>query len=233
MYKVLVLAAGIGGILFPMVGRGAEPTNETSTEDKQAPSDNTAPSAELPPPVSSHDPRPTVPSPMSSRSTGVIRQAGIGGPVAYARSSVLELGGGIIWSQTDNTTLLSISPTIGWFLLDNLELSAIVDVAYLRAGGNHAVFVTGLVEPSVHLPLSDHAFVFAGLGVGAAYGNGSGTGLALAPRIGLNFLIGRSGILSPALALNWSSNRAIETSEGTFMAVNTTYGAKLGYTVMW
>src|SRR3954453_23964272 len=63
--------------------------------------DNKVPARELPPAESSHDPKPAVPTlNTGDRSPTVVEQAGVGGPVAYGRGGVLELGGGLTWSQS-------------------------------------------------------------------------------------------------------------------------------------
>jgi hypothetical protein len=197
--------------------------------------ENKAPARELPPAESSHDPKPAVPTLTAGDKTpSVVEQAGVGGPVAYGRGGVLELGGGLTWSQTTNDTLLAVTPTIGWFFADNLEVSAIAQVNYNRLSGAAAqTYVTGLIEPSVHVPVSDTTFLFGGWGFGATYNRGVGTGFAMAPRLGMNVLVGRSGILTPSATMNWSSNSAIQTPQGTLVAVSTTWGANIGYTVMW
>ncbi|HET6343940.1 MAG TPA: hypothetical protein VFH51_03360 [Myxococcota bacterium] len=226
------------GVLFSALGLlvSAPAFAATTDSGNVSPShtENKAPGNELPPPQSSHDPRPAVPTLNSGeKSPTVVEQAGVGGPVAYGRAGVLELGGGMTWSQTSNDTLLAVTPTVGWFFTDNLELSAIGQVNYNRAGTASTTYVTGLLEPSVHVPVSDQAFVFGGWGFGATYNRGVGTGFAMAPRLGLNVLIGRSGVLTPSATMNWSSNSAIQTPQGTLVAVSTTWGANIGYTVMW
>ena len=186
----------------------------------------------LPPASSTHDPLPPAPSPVAGQDVGLVEQAGVGGDVAYARGGVLELGGNIDFSQQSGQTSLSVAPSVGWFFTDNVELTGIVRGTYTRVGGNQSTAITALVEPSIHLPISDAAFVFGGVGLGGAFTQG-GPGLAIAPRIGFNFLIGRSGVLTPALAMNWSSNDSIKTPDRTLLAVSTVYSANIGYTVMW
>lgn len=189
---------------------------------------------DLPPAQSSHDPIPPAPSPIVGRSLRLIRQAGIGGTTAYARSGVLELGGNLSFNSASNNVQLSVTPQIGHFITDNLELSLLANVGYNQLEGKHKTNVTVVVEPSVHLPIVDQLFVFAGTGVGVAYHQGLGTGVAVAPRIGFNMLVGRSGILTPSFNVNWSSNSALQTSDGqTVVAVHTQLGASLGYSVMF
>lgn len=195
--------------------------------------ENVRPRGELPAARSSHDPIPPAPSPIVGKSLRLVRQAGVGGPVAYARTGVLELGGGLSFNHASDTTTLSVTPSVGHFITDNLELSLLGTVAYNDTHGVRSTSVIAVVEPSVHLPVVDQFFVFGGMGVGMAFHQGRGTGVALAPRVGFNMLVGRSGILSPAFNVNWSSNSAIETANGDrAIAVRTMYGASLSYSVM-
>jgi hypothetical protein len=93
--------------------------------------------------------------------------------------------------------------------------------------------VKALIEPSFHLPFSQVAFGFLGLGAGVNYVTGADAGFALQPRLGANFLVGRSGVLTPALTVAYSTVEAIRTPAGAVLAVRSSYGMNIGYTVMW
>lgn len=79
-----------------------------------------------------------------------------------------------------------------------------------------------MVEPSYHLPFSDRLFAFAGLGIGLNYAEDPGVDLLFRPRLGLDVLVGRSGILKPAAFMDVGVNDGL--SAGGFEA---------GFTVMW
>jgi hypothetical protein len=196
------------------------------------------PRGNLPPPRSDHDPLPPVPAPTVPE-TGVTRQAGVGGSQAYGRAGVLELGGSAGFAAASNFTRFELSPSFGLFAVDNLELSLLTGFNYFRIGamdgapGSSATELKALVEPSFHLPFSQVAFGFLGLGAGVAYITGADAGFALQPRLGANFLIGRSGVLTPSLTAAYSTTDAIRTPAGTLLAVRTSYGMNIGYTVMW
>ncbi len=93
--------------------------------------------------------------------------------------------------------------------------------------------MTLLAEPSYHYPVNTMTFAFLGLGAGVASATVSGAGFALAPRAGVNIMIGRSGILTPAFQVVYNTSGSIQTPQGTLLAVTTSYGMNLGYTVMW
>ena len=56
-----------------------------------------------------------------------------------------------------------------------------------------------MLEPSYHLPVSDRLFVFLGIGFGLRYAEDPGVDFALRPKLGVDILVGRSGILKPAV----------------------------------
>jgi hypothetical protein len=191
------------------------------------------PSSSLPPPQSANDPTPPPAAPSLPRG-GLTEQAGVGGTQAYGRAGVLELGGSAGFSKASNFTSVSFSPTIGWFFVDNLELSAMVSINFIDAGAApSSTYMTLLAEPSYHLPVSDKIFIFAGIGAGLAYAKGPGAGFAVAPRLGMNAMVGRSGILTPAFNFVYSTSDVATTTQGTLLAVSTSYGMNIGYTVMW
>lgn len=195
----------------------------------------------LPPSQSDDDLAPPVPSPAPPPG-GLVKQAGIGGVVSYARSGVLELGGNASLAAADGYLRFAISPSIGWFMIDNIELSALIGFSHVRidtvddtgsAGTATQTLFSLLFEPSVHIPFTDSLFGFLGLGLGVSYDDVSGAGFALQPRLGLNVLVGRSGILSPAIYVQYTTTSAVQTDAGTLLAVSLGYGLNLGYTVMW
>ena len=196
------------------------------------------PRSQLPPPRSSNDPNPPVPAPTVPE-TGVTKQAGTGGTQAYARAGVLELGGSGGWAAASNFTRFELSPSFGMFVVDNVELSLLTAFNYFRIGSTEnnprtsATELKALLEPSFHLPFSQTAFGFLGLGAGVNYITGQSAGFALQPRLGANFLVGRSGVLTPSLNVAYSTVDAIRTPAGTLLAVQTSYGLNIGYTVMW
>ncbi len=194
------------------------------------PSDDQA----LPAPQSDHDEQPPVASPAAALPPGgVVEQAGVGGQVGYGRAGVLELGGSAGLTMASDIRAMNISPSIGWFVADNLELSAIASVANVKAGDESATVWSAVVEPSYHLPFNRSLFGFVGLGMGAAYEQKLGAGLAIAPRIGMNVLVGRSGVLSPSLSYEYITHNSMTEDEVTLVAVSSAMRINVGYTAMW
>jgi hypothetical protein len=186
----------------------------------------------LPPPTSTDEPRPPVALP-SPPPGGIVRQAGIGSPTGYGRAGVLELGGFAGLTAATDFLSTNVSPTIGWFFADNMQISAILGLAHLRTDDDSATMVSVLAEPSYHVPFNRSVFGFLGLGLGAAYQQGQGLGFAMAPRIGANIMVGRSGVLSPALSYQYNSHDTAEMEGDRYTVMSTALAATIGYTVMW
>jgi hypothetical protein len=193
--------------------------------------------AETPPPP---------PAPKLDPATDVAEQAGVEGTKAYASRGVLELGGFANFSGASNFTSIQLSPTAGMFIFDSFEVSAILGFNYVHQtiGPNtpaersdHKTIVRVLAEPSYHLPFSRTIWGFLGVGLGVATvprgGGGTSAGFDLAPRAGANFLVGRSGLLTPAVFVDYTTGESIETNGGNILGANTTYGVQAGYTAMW
>lgn len=185
----------------------------------------------LSPSRSDNDPSPNESTPDAKSADApdarFVENAGIGGTVSYGRQGVLELGGSAGFSANSEVTQFTLSPTVGWFIIDNLELSALLNITYVQTEDNFgnsssATLASVLAEPSYHHPFTPSIFGFAGVGVGFSYQTGPGVGFALAPRVGGNFLVGRSGIFTPALT--WEVNAGDQLDAIRVSA---------GYTVMW
>jgi len=164
--------------------------------------------------------------------SGVVYQAGIGGRTAYGRAGVVEFGGSAGFIRAGDLTQLSLSPSIGWFFLDNVQVSGIFSINYSNVDGESSSFYNVLAEPSFHLPFSDSIFGFVGLGFGPSYADDK-FGFALVPRLGMNAMVGRSGILTPALFMQYNTHEVAQAGNSTVLGVTLAYGLNVGYTIMW
>jgi opacity protein-like surface antigen len=207
---------------------GSERDTDSDGTDKDDPPND----GDLPQSQSDDDPQPEVPTP-GVPPTGLVEQAGVGGLVGYGRVGVVELGGSAGFAAGGGLTQFNVAPSIGWFAADNLELSAIMDLAHVRTDTGTGTMATVLVEPSYHLPFNKTTFAFAGVGIGGAYIKGPGLAFAMAPRIGGNFLIGRSGILTPSISWQYNTHETQEMGNVVLMQVSSAVRANVGYTVMW
>jgi hypothetical protein len=157
--------------------------------------------------------------------TPVITGAGVGSEVAYASQGVVELGGVLALTHASQTTTIRIAPSVGYFFIDNLELTLFPELSILHiSGGDNDdgstdVVVGGTLEPSYHLPFSDRIFGFAGIGLGVRYADDPGVDVFLRPRFGIDVMVGRSGIFKPALFADIGANDGL--SSGGFEAAFT------------
>jgi hypothetical protein len=196
--------------------------------------------ADPPEPPSAPSPTPNAPSASHHN-----EQGGTGSAWTYGHAGMFELGGFANFSGANTFTSIQVSPTAGFFIYDNLELTGILGFNYVHqtfdAGGtevsNHKTIVRVLGEPSYHFAIGPTTWIFLGIGAGVAsvpVGNDrSSVGFDVAPRVGANLLIGKSGLLSPALFIDYTTGEALQTNGNSLLGVNTTYGMQAGYTVMW
>ena len=197
---------------------------------------------EAPPPA----PTPTAPTPAAATTSAVSEPPPVirSGP-SYGQRGVIELGGFFNFSGASSFASIQASPTAGYFLADNLELTGIIGVNYVHQTfvvngdeiSDHKTIVRVLAEPSYHLPLNPMMSAFLGIGMGVASvpvtADGSSLGFDLAPRVGANFLVGRSGLISPAFFIDFTTGQALQANGSTLLGVNMTYGLQAGYTVMF
>jgi hypothetical protein len=205
----------------------------TETPGKVAPA--TAPS-NLPESQSDDDIQPQVASP-GLPAGGLVSQAGVGGLIGYGRAGVLELGGSAGFAFASGYREMNFSPTVGYFIADNIEASAIISVANIKVDDESSTLWSALLEPSYHIPFNRSMFAFAGLGAGAAHVSGVGTGFAVAPRVGMNLMVGRSGVLTPSLSYQYTTIDSEMEGEGdestTVVELTSAVRFNIGYTAMW
>ena len=125
---------------------------------------------------------------------------------AYGAKGTVELGGAISADWMTDLFVLDVGPQFGYFFADHWELSLIFDLIYESSRttpeGSRAttLFQSGLVEPSYHPLIAESVALLGGLGVGYERENGH-TLFELAPRIGVNLMIGGSAVLTPAITI--------------------------------
>lgn len=133
----------------------------------------------------------------------------------------------------------NISPQIGWFLTDHVELSAILSLSHVVDGGRSATYGSALFEPSLHLPTPWNPDIqaFAGLGFGVNELKDVGFGLAFAPRLGVNIPVGDHGVFTPSLSLEFMThgvdNAIMATPDKNDPNAPTALRLNIGYTSTW
>jgi hypothetical protein len=155
-------------------------------------------------------------------------------PPRYAEAGSSELGAAFGVTIAADVRDLSGSLMIGRFVADRFELSALASIANVQAGAQSATLWSTVIEPAYHVALAPSIFGMLGMGVGVAYTHRLGTGLTVAPRIGVRFAIGRSGVFTPALAYAYVTHRVLDPAADLAVdAVTRALRIQLGYAITW
>lgn len=144
----------------------------------------------------------------------------------YGLRGATELGGSVAVGWTEDTFDLDVSPTVGYFIVDRVELSALIRISYQSQedeAGDRTSLKGGafVLEPSYHLPLQEELFLLSGLGLGVGH-DGDDFDFEIIPRMGLNVGVGLVGVLTPALRVP-----IIIDGDGTTVGM----GFEVGYSV--
>lgn len=145
----------------------------------------------------------------------------------YGTRGTTELGGSAALGWTEETFNLDVSPTVGYFIVDRVELSALLRISYQSQeddSGDRTSLKGGafVLEPSYHLPLQDELFLLGGLGLGVGH-DGDNFDFEIIPRVGINVGVGLVGVLTPALRVP-----IIIDADGTLVGM----GFEVGYSVI-
>ena len=166
----------------------------------------------------------------------VARDAGVGSPLAYARQTVVEVGGTLSLSNRGDLTQFELAPSVGYFLVDGLELTLFLqfqvthikgndcdpaDVTCTPTDGQTEAAFAPMLEPSYHLALSDAFYLFGGLGFGLQFARDPKVDFIFRPRVGVDLLVGRSAIFKPAVFIEIGARDGYNAVglEGSFTAM--------------
>lgn len=152
----------------------------------------------------------------------------------YAEKGVLELGGAVSLVKANSFTQIGVTPTFGWFFIDYVELSVMPTVEWVKTfqnsgKGRYSI----LLEPSFHISVGGPVFAFFGAGTGVVYERETGGGLAIAPRTGINVLIGGSGVLNLSVSYEYTATKRTAIEDGSTDPHTSTFGIQSGYSVAW
>ena len=152
----------------------------------------------------------------------------------YAEKNVFEMGGSLSIVRANAFTQIGAVPTFGWFFIDYVQVSLLPSVEYVKTAKSPGKSrLATLLESSFHVHVGGPVFAFFGAGAGAAYEKETGFGLAIAPRIGLNFLIGGSGVLKLAATYVYTATKRTAIEDGSTDPHTSTFGLQMGFTVAW
>jgi hypothetical protein len=182
------------------------------------------------------DPAPPVPNvlehaPRAGKMT-VVEQAGVGGPLAYATATVLEVGGAGSMSVSGDRLYLRMAPFVAWFVLDGFRLSYTHELYTSKLHKHYRISTAMLLGADVHFRLNDRLLIAVGPDVGGLY-NGDRWGVMVRPKVMLDILVGRSAILHPGLFFAWSSVDVIDASGADTPDKHIAFGFDIAYAAMF
>jgi hypothetical protein len=214
-------------------GTAAAPSPTTPPVPAPAP----APPAPAPPPVPAPAPAPPAPAPPEPAAPGPAPRPApnpYDPPSERTEASRLDLGVSIGLLVAHGVRDITVAPSAGRFVADNLELAAVASATTTQAAGQSATLWSALIEPSYHLPLNPTTFGVLGMAAGAAYQHTLGTGLIVAPRVGLSFAVGKVSILTTSLSYSYLTHSAAQArSDAALVALTSALRINFGYAVRW
>lgn len=152
----------------------------------------------------------------------------------HTQRGTTDLGVALGLFVADGVHDVAATVSAGRFVADQLALAASVTASTTRADGRTATLWAGLAEPSYHLELDTKTFGVLGMAVGAAYQSELGTSLAIAPRVGLEIVLGEHHVIAPMLAYQYIAYSAREArDDAALTALTSTLRFQLGYSVRW
>jgi hypothetical protein len=151
----------------------------------------------------------------------------------YGHAGTIAVGVAAGATLASDVRDVSVTPRIGWFVAERFEVAATASLARLDTGAQAATLWSMLAEPAYHLAVADRTFAVLGMGVGAAYVHELGTGLAVAPRVGLEFVVGRALVITPALAYTYVAHRALDAGDVAVAGVTGALRLQLGVAATW
>jgi hypothetical protein len=160
-------------------------------------------------------------------------------PPAYAENEhvqdgLIDLGVSVGLVVARDLRDIEIAPAARRFIAENFALAAVADITTTRAADHSATLWAALVEPTYHLAIAPTAFVVFGMATGAAYEHTLGTSLEVAPRIGLEFALGRINVISTGLSYAYLTHSAADVRDNAaIVALTSALRIQLGYSVRW
>lgn len=159
-------------------------------------------------------------------------------PPAYAnehtRGGLIDVGIAVGLMVAHDVRDVDLAPAVRWFVAENFAVAAVAAVTSTRAADHSATLWSALVEPTYHYPLNPTTFAVVGMAAGAAYEHTLGTGLTVAPRLGLDFALGRFSVVSTALSYAYLTHSAADARDNAaVVALTSALRIQLGYSVRW
>jgi hypothetical protein len=181
------------------------------------------------------DPTPKVPTllqrPDPKPSLDVIEQVGVGGPVAFGSAGVFEVGGSGALIASRDFIMTKLAPSVGLFIYDGVQLAYTHEI--YGGTATHGVGITtfSVLDLGVHLRVNDRLLGFFAAGPGLSY-NSETFGVGGKGRLGLDVLVGRSGLFRPAAFFAATTNHIVDL-RGSLTTSEWIYGLEIAYAALF
>lgn len=209
--------------------RSASSPNEINQPTEQ-PSDDDVGLAHATP-----DPTPPVPTlmqrPHPRPALDVIEQVGVGGPVAFGSAGVFEVGGSGALIASRDFIMTKLAPSVGLFIYDGVQLAYTHEFYGGTATHGSGITTFAVLDLGVHLRMNDRLLGFFAAGPGISY-NGETFGVGGKGRVGLDVLIGRSGLFRPAAFFSATTNPVVDL-RGSLTRSEWNYGLEIAYAALF
>jgi hypothetical protein len=153
-------------------------------------------------------------------------------PRTYGEKWVREAGGSLGFMIAPQFHSMTVAPSFGYFIADNVQLSTILSLTNIKAGEAESTIVTATLEPSYHLRLDSKTYAFAGMGFGYSYMRGIGSGLTYTLRFGTQFLFGGNNLFIPSISYDFRTNKE-DMPTLAEIAAESALRINLGYATIW
>lgn len=195
VFTAALALAGVSTVASPTAAQappGASSRNEIEQPGEPITDDDTSIATATQDPT----PPPREPTLDQEVEVDVVEQAGVGGPVPYGASSVLEVGGGGYFSGNEAELWASLRPYVGLFIVDDIQLGISNEILVRYGAPNDEVSAAflGTVDANFYVPFAIRLWWEFGISGGGLY-NGIDGGVAALARTGLVTMFGRSTVL--------------------------------------
>lgn len=181
------------------------------------------------------DPTPPVPTllqrPDPKPAIDVIEQVGVGGPVAFGSAGVFEVGGSGALIASRDFVMAKFAPSVGLFIYDGIQLAYTHELYGGTATHDVGIASFSVLDLGVHLRINDRLLGFVAAGPGISY-NGETFGVGGKGRVGLDVLVGRSGLFRPAAFFTATTNPVVDL-RGSLTNSEWNFGLELAYAAMF
>jgi hypothetical protein len=176
---------------------------------------------------------PVPPPPVAAPEVDLTATAPVKTEREYSERHVREVGAHAGFMVAPKFHSVTIAPSFGWFIADNVQVSTMVSLTSIKSGADTSTIVTATIEPSYHLRLDQKTFLFGGLGFGYSYIRDQGSGLTYTLRVGSQFLFKKTNMFIPSISYDFRTNENDDMESVAAAASERALRINLGYATMF